>query len=69
LCAVFCTSAEAGVPVERALAGVNAEIDRVVPAGAAGSTAVRALKRLVMMCCLDCYYPQEPSRNSERVSA
>ena len=69
LCAIFCANAEAGVPVERALASVNAEIDSVVSMTLNAQEAVKVLKRLVMVCCLDCYYPHEPRRDRQRASA
>jgi hypothetical protein len=69
LCAVFCASAEEGIPVERALALVNAEIDRVLAETVGSREGTQALKRLVMVCCLDCYYPENPHRERHRESA
>ncbi len=66
---VFCAYADAGIHVEHALAAVNAEIDRVTPMVTSSYTALRDLKRVVMTCCLDCYYPDEPRRDSQRVPA
>lgn len=69
LCATFCAYAAAGVPVERALALVNAEVDAARTHVAMLDDTMTALRRAVMQCCLDCYYPHEPQRGSERIPA
>lgn len=56
---LFCAYAAASAPVERALATINREVDLY-----ARSTygwhdrTMQPLNNLVMMCCLDCYYPE-----------
>ncbi len=69
VCNVFCRFADAGVAVEKALAAVNAEVDRIARSVPESNPALQTLKRIVMTCCLDCYYPHAPDGNSERVSA
>lgn len=70
LCTYFCALASDSIPVERALASVNVEIERTLArCPSAPKDRTNALRRLVMACCLDCYYPPEPERGAERVSA
>lgn len=54
----FCSFAEQAVPVERALALVNGAIDATAGlALARRAPLAEPLKRLVMQCCLECYFP------------
>lgn len=67
-----CSFASAGVSVERALAIVNAELRTAlmsVSEDAPGKARVQAIRDLTMDCVLDCYYPDEPRRTTQRVSA
>lgn len=67
-----CAYASAGIAVERALAIVNAELRAVLMAvgeDAPGKARVQAIRDLAMDCVLDCYYPDEPRRTTQRVSA
>lgn len=66
---LFCTYADAGVPVERTLALVNVEIEAMTPRTVGSHVAGQTLRRLVMTSCLDCYYPHHPSRDSKRLPA
>lgn len=71
LCTLFRAHAAASIPVERALARVNRALDYVSRDVRFDRVHPRSepLHRLVIACCLDCYYPPEPEVGSETVPA
>lgn len=56
---LFCAYAAASAPVERALATINREVELLARSTCGWhDRTMQPLKNVVMMCFLDCYYPQ-----------
>ena len=56
---LFSAYADALVPIERSLATINAEVDLFARSTCGWrDRTMQPLNNLVMMCCLECYYPE-----------
>ena len=57
--AVFCAGAAASVPIEQALATIHREVDLYARSTCGWQDrTMQPLSNLVMMSCLECYYPE-----------